>query len=105
LFTSPSEDENMTSSSSVSPSIILSCSCGPSSRKTSQTKLQNVADRNMRLPNFYLPFITLSNGRYYLVTYESHQITLSMNWKLFVGCYVGSVTMSPLKRSRLLQRK
>ena len=39
---------------------------------------------NMRLPNFYFLFITSPNGRYSLVTCESHKVTLSMYWKLFV---------------------
>jgi len=81
MFISLSEERNVTSLSSVSPSIIMSYSCGPSPR---QTKPQNVTDRNTRLLNFYLPSITSSNGLYSLVTTESHKITLSMNWKLFV---------------------
>jgi hypothetical protein len=113
LFTSSSEGGNMTSPSSVSPSIILSYSSGPSSRKTSQPtrKLQNVADGNMRLLNVYLPFITSPNGRYSLVTSESHKITLSMNWKLFVDamcrqCYNAALKVFSVasKKRKILNR-
>jgi hypothetical protein len=84
LFSSPSEDGDTIAPSSVSPFIILSYLRAPSLRQTSQTKVQNVADRHMMLPYCYPLFLTSSNGRFSLVTSESHKITLSMNWKLFV---------------------
>ena len=59
----------------------------------------------MMLPNFYLPFITWSNGRYSLVTSESHKNYFVHELETLCGCYVGRVTMSPLKCSQLLQRK